>query len=80
MSREMLTPICWAASTVAVEPLKDTPGSGGGAPPDPDRLKVWLSIFNDPDVWPSVIGAKPTLPWMSMPSIMLGMMSGMVKS
>src|SRR6266849_4419690 len=56
----MPTAICCAASTAEVEPLKDTPGSGGGASPAPDRLKVRVSIFKDPDVWPSVIGTKPT--------------------
>src|SRR5436190_12783751 len=54
----MPTPICCAASTVPVEPLNDTAGNAGGASPDPDNVKVRLSILNEPVVWPTVIGAK----------------------
>src|SRR5438874_2590407 len=57
----MPTPICWAASTVVADPLNDTPGSGGGASPDPERLKIRLSILSEPVAWPTVTGAKATL-------------------
>src|SRR5690349_16501366 len=57
----MPIPICWAASVGPVEPLKATPGSTGGASPDPDKVNVRLSILNEPVVCPTVTGAKPTV-------------------